>query len=296
MALSELCLCDNVDLHYTKNPQKHTQIQSKANDMLAPWAQDLRCAFTTSKNKWVKFWPAFEKEALVNPVSSAADFYLYEYIVHASGINSRIPDHIYRDFLDNGFNLSVTYNAGIEAKKQQRQLEDFCVPIFKEYLHYAIVCELCHDAVFARSFFVSNAYEAYWGWGNLCSVVGKETAANHARSLFMRPWKDCFGGKPWAKVAELLAKGEAGTISGAPFDNHLFLDRIFSLEHNTGSVFNKNIWNYKQHYKMDSTANPHYIPYMRTVLDTHHRGDIEKLRYHASPAAKTLYNKAFGDS
>lgn len=47
-------------------------------------------------------------------------------------------------------------------------------------------------------------------------------------------WRENFGGSPWAGVARLLRQYLQGDLNP-----RIFVDQCFSLQHNTGSVFNK---------------------------------------------------------
>ena len=47
-------------------------------------------------------------------------------------------------------------------------------------------------------------------------------------------WRENFGGSPWAGVARLLRQYLEGHLS-----RRIFVDQCFSLQHNSGSVFNK---------------------------------------------------------
>ena len=72
-------------------------------------------------------------------------------------------------------------------------------------------------------------------------------ALKEARRLFATgDWKSSYGGKTWAKVTDLLISRLIGEFSEIPF-----IDTAFSIDHNTGCVFNK-LWNVdgqKQVYK-----------------------------------------------
>jgi len=88
-------------------------------------------------------------------------------------------------------------------------------------------------------------------------------------------WVRGYGGDKWADVAEFTRARAAGEMSDSAF-----LDRVWTLEHNGGNLFNKFY-----------TRGVKKLPAVLAVqaIDTH---DYQKLRQYASPYTCRLLNEA----
>lgn len=113
--------------------------------------------------------------------------------------------------------------------------------VFRNYAHYAIAGELRHHAydnsdVIRNTFGGASGVRA--GWFKFVQHVGGAAAAKYAATMFMDGrWNGSYGGEPWAAIANTLYEFESGH-----WDAWLFVDRMFSLQHNTGSALNKVTW------------------------------------------------------
>jgi hypothetical protein len=75
---------------------------------------------------------------------------------------------------------------------------------------------------------------AWMAWNVVRRVLGVR-ALELATEVFRTPgWAENFGGDAWSLVARLLRDHLRGRVIA-----RVFVDQCFSLEHNTGSVFNK---------------------------------------------------------
>ena len=118
--------------------------------------------------------------------------------------------------------------------------------VFRNYAHYAIAGELRHHAydnsdIIRDTFGGASGVRA--GWFKLVQHIGGAAAAKYAATMFMDGrWNGSYGGKPWRDIANALYEFESGH-----WDAWLFVDRMFSLQHNTGSALNKVNWKTGDH-------------------------------------------------
>lgn len=222
-----------------------------------PWGQ-VKCAFSKNRTAYLKHWPLLSKLQEANLLNIIADFYLYEHLA---------------------MHPHVSNGVGMLAVQAQRDLVITWAPVIKEYLHSAIVSELRHCWSFTRTMSVATVEESLYGWAQICRVYGKAQAAEMAVELFNRQaWVDAYGGRRYGKIATVLQWGESGLIGGRLFTDHLFLDSVFSLEHNTGTVFSK-LNKLRLHCDIED------------VLEAHGKSDIQTISAHASSEALSLWAK-----
>ena len=134
-----------------------------------------------------------------------------------------------------------------EAARKLSMLEDRLASEFATYLDLALGGELRYArnhlgeeglprelACFFSETCSGQRGKAWLVW----SVVRRAMelrALELAEEMFSdERWRENFGGSPWAGVARLLRQYLKGDLSP-----RIFVDQCFSLQHNTGSVFNK---------------------------------------------------------
>jgi hypothetical protein len=83
-------------------------------------------------------------------------------------------------------------------------------------------------------------------------------------------WRRNFGGEAWARVVVALREYLSGRLK-----RRIFVDRCFSLEHNSGCVFDK-LW---------ATGN------VRPALEAHGVDDYATLLHHASSQVQLLWRQ-----
>lgn len=291
------CRCAYYELHDAHWSHSFSGVVCKP-QTTPPWAEALKCAVTNDPNAYKAYWPRFNKLRDCCITALISDYYLYELIKFESGYKKAEQTPLFDHFLSLGFKPNAKYAAGKEAENRQARLVAKWINPIKEYLHFATVAELTHCLPFVQTF-GEERYKAFWGWGILTKKIGRATAVEYAHDLFTKvTWPTAFGGKRWSMITEILKYGEQGHIDGHPLSDHLFLDRVFSLEHNTGAVFSKfSNWNTTRYYKIsDPQKNPHSIPRLYSVLEAHHIGDVDTLVKHASPLAANLYLRGIKDA
>src|SRR6266508_1747098 len=97
---------------------------------------------------------------------------------------------------------------------------------------------------------------AWMAWTVVRRVLGLRALEFAAHVFGTSGWAENFGGEAWATVARLLRDHLRGRVIA-----RVFVDQCFSLEHNTGSVFNKL-------YETETLAG---------ILDAQYRDDYQTL-------------------
>lgn len=153
----------------------------------------------------------------------------------------------------------------------------------RQYAHYANVSELSYHAKFSSAFDSDiGVFTSALGWIDLINHVGGGEAARIAAELFRdktasgkKAWGTSYGGSKWAQAADVLSYFEDGRMPGKGnkrFDAKLFCDRMFSLQHNTGSILTKTSWGYGRAFDAGYSCD-NLIP----LLDAHHNSDWFRL-------------------
>lgn len=153
--------------------------------------------------------------------------------------------------------------------------------VFRNYAHYAIAGEMddhrgneCND-----TFDRHDGHRGYRaGWFKFVQHVGGEKAASWAAELFLDGnWNGSYGGKPWADIATTLANFER---TGEAW---LFVDRMFSLQHNCGTVFDK-----VTGWKSVSGTTMYGLKEHDGPLDSHANSKFDRLGGYASEYVRAL--------
>lgn len=178
----------------------------------------------------------------VDPVMSMADFYLSEF-------------------------LSVLApSAAKEALAFQSGIIRTCDDAFRSYVLCAIGGEIRHHSS-VKNILPDGRHSAF----DYFYAMGQ----NNDRVKLMRDcsemfgdgsWDGGYGGRPWQIAADILMARESGKL-----DAKIFVDRIFSCQHNNGSLLNKVSW-----------GGDHDTSEMETIGDAHHSTDVQTLLEYAS--------------
>lgn len=153
--------------------------------------------------------------------------------------------------------------------------------VFRNYAHYAIAGELTHhNSDEMKASFGGTHAERRAGWFKFVQHVGGAAAAKYAERMFLDGrWATAYGGEPWAQIARTLWEFESGH-----WDAWLFVDRMFSLQHNTGSALNKVEW--KQPTGHNYGANS--LQVADGPLDCHANSKFDRLGAFASEDVRKL--------
>lgn len=132
------------------------------------------------------------------------------------------------------------------ARAKLAELEDALAKEFSSYLDIAVGGELRYArsslgdecpkklAPFMREASLADRGTAWMVWGVIRRAWGLR-ALELAEETFELPgWRGAFGGEAWASIASVLRAYLEGRIN-----KRIFVDRCFSLEHNSGCCLNK---------------------------------------------------------
>ena len=260
---------------------------------------------------WSKFWGEIKVDE-VDPLQAAADFYILFGIMNnafvkfqpltlptrealeeagkilgidQTNIDERLS-HIQK-LMDEDPRSRLT-DMGKQAKEKFHALVEFLDPCFREYVHMACGGELRHHVAFKN---ILGGYRkgAWVYWKLIYDQYGPESLIK-MEELFLEFGNSGFGGGPWANAAKILYQREMGLLGPDEFTNkQLFVDRVFSLEHNGGCFLNKIEWINKREHRGEDW-DYHYSAMAHTVLTAHSAKvvNIDRLYGFASPEVQNF--------
>ena len=232
----------------------------------------------------------------VNPLEVAADYYLYDAI--ASGVMST---HLHNGPKKMSYNwqlLHKMFEAGLAAKRSKEKtplelvieqgLQGFTahvvnnVDVFHSYSHYAIMSEMRYSKGIKKIIPEAKSGRFAGQWKTIGVEAGNDKLMKWAGEFFRNGdygyWSSAYGGEPWALATDVVGMYEVGKCEGMAFSEREFLDRVFSLEHNTGTFLNKWCWGGS-------------VEYMKKVLEAHKESDWLTLTKYASLETKVLWGR-----
>ncbi|MGH2693312.1 MAG: hypothetical protein ACRDJJ_00715 [Actinomycetota bacterium] len=178
---------------------------------------------------------------------AAADFYLMENLVADGDGEARRALARHEEELAREFSCYLDVAVGGELRYARRHLGDDALP--RELRCYFTEIGPGHRG------------KAWMVWTVVRRALGPR-ALILAEEVFSHDgWRENFGGSAWACVSRLLRSYLVGELMP-----RIFVDQCLSLEHNTGSVFNK---------LFDTTK-------LARVLVAQSEDDFERLLAHAS--------------
>lgn len=201
---------------------------------------------------------------------------------------SLLSDHLAR--LDPARDMATFYLCdyvaanmpGSELARDARRIQDAivrdCDDAFRDYVFCALGGEVRHH----RNVSSGMGRETQWSyWVAMGDTIGRVRLIEDACELFEDgSWSSGFGGSAWAKCARVLLARETGEL-----DARTFVDRVFSLQHNGGSLLNKSEWrgggrSYIDTQQMVTIGNAHASnPVDLGELVTHSAADARALLY-----------------
>jgi hypothetical protein len=237
--------------------------------VVAPWEQRGHnvISFGATSN-WSSVWPNL-MPGDVDPVMEAANFYLLEAL--SNGIigdvkiidfdlevsESDLQDFKVEDvdsFMEkrNQYVNSLLENdplmkLSVEAKKAAEYLAsrvEVLDKIFVEYFHVACAGEARHHRAIGNRILDGPGHRnrAWAGWRKVYEAVGNEAVKDLA-DLFDEFNSDSYGGPKWAEAAMVLYNRLENKLGPTDLINKkMFIDRVWTLEHNGGCFLNKLEW------------------------------------------------------
>lgn len=187
------------------------------------------------------------------------------------------------------------------AAKLQNILDDFSFwydafindvdALFIDYASAAIGGELRHHQNIidlGKGSAEESRHIAWSRWGRIHEQYG-DSIFETAEELFLDFPHGSYGGPPWANAANILFKRKTLSLAGSLKENQtLFIDRVFNMQHNTGSFLNKVYWANFRNDDGDGIHNFH-----QTVLAAHGSNppDIDLLLSKSSPYVASTVQK-----
>lgn len=164
----------------------------------------------------------------VDLAQSAADFYLLEAMI--GGVVSPARQMAQSD----------TYSQLLtaEAKALFGTLVGRLDKTFRGYVDMIIGGELRHHRAAGSASLRGDRSDAWRQWRSIRTAGGPTILAD-AEALFLDFNSTAYGGEAWATIAKVLLARETNQIRPA-----MFIDRVFNLQHNGGSLFDKASWAY----------------------------------------------------
>jgi hypothetical protein len=208
-------------------------------DLIPGWdRRGVRPHLVGSKLKLAKFEDS-------DPPQDMADFYLLEYVIHATqGASYRTRRKQY-----------ALHKAAVKA---QDAIVERLDTVFRDYGIEALAGEASYHRNVQTPIWILDWVKGAIGEG----IMSRAEFAHDVMELFddpkMWPTKTAFGGLKWGQCARTLWKRETGQLTPK-----LFVDQTFSLQHNGGSYLNKVNWGYFNEasadvYSMIKIGNAHH--------------------------------------
>lgn len=284
------------EMHYSEDSADECCASSGfGHSTVAPWNLNGiidHTGHSDSSTEAVKEWGIDDK---INPTQEAANYYLLEIITNdilkaANGRGFPSPETVWN--MHDLFGISIQ-----DVESMGSDFDDFRVlmteastalvqqvidiePMMLNYCQMAIGGELRHHQAVGRiSIGSRNERSAAWrDWKPLVEQVGHEIY-QHAAELFREFNDGSYGGNAWAVPSEIVYMRLTGELGPTDFMNRkLFLDRVWTLEHNGGCFLNKLGWELRS---------------MQYVLNAHaaDEPDYEVLFGNASDRVQSLFSR-----
>lgn len=283
-----------------------------------PWETRLGIGPIVTKafrdKSWKEVWPEVDDQ--IDPIQEASSFYLLEGIsanavfpsinvkaftapsaevdkefLKIIGLTRLQAKHIFdaRDALiaDKLKDPSVKmHDLSIRASEELEALVEKLDPILVNYTHLACAGEVRHHRAFSdrRNTLHSNRETAWVDWRTIYETVGVE-AIMDMHSLFLEFSGDAYGGPKWAMACKVLYQRLTGKLGpNEKINKKIFVDRVWTLEHNGGCLLNKISWAVKngRHWSLSQ---------IKTVLDAHANDDWMSLYRTSAPSVQALFRK-----
>lgn len=263
---------------------------------------------------WSEQWPNIRSEE-IDPMQSAADYYLLFGIVSDAFVKYdpiKIPTFVeiqqagrklrksfkeieerqeyLKNKAENDPRAALT-ELKDQADKQFHELVEMLDMSFREYVHLACGGELRHHS--SISPILSKYRKGSWvHWKFVFDKYGVD-AIDKMADMFLEFPDTAYGGPAWADAAKILAQRERGELGPDSFTNkQLFVDRVFTLEHNGGCFLNKLSWVNKRE-NLSAPYNYHFESMVDTVLELHSADElnIEEMVKYASKEVADLVKR-----
>lgn len=298
--------CDDCEMDVCECEQ-YTQTEA------TPWGRR-GISIQTRKGitNWEFYWPEINR--ITDPIQCAADFYLLEAIsneilvdirhIKKSNNNDSLTEILSlfdldatdkQMLLDAKANVSQIDNLLVTLKtfcnKQKEELDklvNWLDPTLINYMQMVIGGELRHHQAVGKKAKIlgGSRTEAWCGWRQIYEKLGNQAILD-AAELFREMGSGSIGGPKWAEACDILYARLTNKLGPTEqMNKQIFVDRVWTLEHNGGAFLNKIDWSVLNDYEYN-------ISCIRQVLDAHGAQPIntQLLLSLASSHVKEIYSQ-----
>lgn len=240
----------------------------------------------------------------VDPLQAAADFYLLDAIKNGVRLNSVVglTEDAGMRFTQNRDRIvradSMLSAVTTAARRSHEGLIESVLPAFLAYSVAAVGGELRYHRALGRK--DKNTGKAVLpssrdkAWGKFTSLVQQKGASVlfDADVLFNEFNSSSYGGKLWGNAAKVVGQYLSGAMPA-----WLFVDRVFTLQHNGGCFLNKVEWRRKNSPKW-GLSNMNYVLNAHAGKDVYgsplenNETDWDLLLALASPGVRSLFDQS----
>lgn len=204
-----------------------------------------------------------EVDLNVDPVRAAADYYLLDALVHLVRLSevSGMPAMPRKEQL-----VADDDHLGASIVAARRYRDALIERLDREFLTYAVNAvggELRYHRAAQGIWPTSDRSECWSTFAGVVSDLGADVLFDAAGLFREYPAGKGYGGELWAAAAEIVGKRLQGRLPA-----WLFVDRMFTLEHNGGCFLNKVNWKH-------SNRLGYNLYHMRKVLDAHASSEVD---------------------
>lgn len=194
----------------------------------------------------------------IDPVQSAADFYLLDAIKGMVRF-ADIQDANERIFTEKDRAIqgdSLLSALRLSATKEYDRLVERLAPNFLAYSIAAVGGELRYHRACSGTSLPASRDKAWKKFTKLVELKGAEVLFE-ADKLFNEFGSSSYGGKKWGDAAKVVGMYLKGSMP-----DWLFIDRVFTLQHNGGCFLNKVEWSRDNKHRWG-------LGHMENVLNAH---------------------------
>lgn len=245
--------CEECDMHctcYSSCTCEDCQQRETLSTFKAPWVargDEMPTQANVNVAQWIR---EESRNMLLDPVQAMADFYLCDYVetVLAQGFK-------YGTSMNNG--TRDAHQLRTNARNFQAHIVRRADTLFMDYTFAAIGGEVRHHPSVAGN--IPGGREDCWDyWHAMGETIGRDVLTRDCVHLFGDgSWDSGYGGDAWHTIAQTLSMRLQGSL-----DARTFVDRVFSLQHNGGSLLDKVRW-------VSETPNGWGVGYCQNIGNAH---------------------------
>lgn len=200
----------------------------------------------------------------IDPVQAAANFYLLDAIKSGVRFSQVVgaDDRLHAARPELTRQDSMLSALTVSATREYERLVEYLAPNFLAYSIAAVGGELRYHKACGKGVLTSSRDTAWDRFVDIVQEKGPETLFE-ADKLFREFGGGAYGGKKWGDAAKIVGQYLKGSMP-----DWLFVDRVFTLQHNGGCFLNKVNWKKKGQHRIGLSK-------MQYILDAHAADDTD---------------------